>query len=32
MRLDLEPDFEARLGLPDGGHFRAGIAGYHRRL
>jgi hypothetical protein len=32
MRLDLEPDLEARLGLPDGGHFRAGIAGYHRRL
>src|SRR5450756_1427989 len=32
MRLDLEPDLEARLRLPDGGHFRAGIAGNHRRL
>src|ERR1700722_1038162 len=32
MRLDLEPDLEARLGLPDGGHFRAGVAGDHRRL
>ncbi len=32
MRLDLEPDLEARLRLPDGGHFRAGIAGKHRRL
>src|SRR5450631_230669 len=32
MRLDLEPDLEARLGLPDRGHFRAGIAGNHRRL
>ena len=32
MRLDLEPDLEAGLGLPDGGHFRAGIAGDHRRL
>ena len=32
MRLDLEPDLEARLRLPDGGHFRAGIAGDHRRL
>jgi hypothetical protein len=30
MRLDLEPDFEARLRLPDGGHFRAGVAGNHR--
>jgi hypothetical protein len=29
MRLDLEPDFEARLRLPDGGHFRAGVAGNH---
>ena len=32
MRLDLEPDLEARLRLPDGGHLRAGIAGNHRRL
>jgi hypothetical protein len=32
MRLDLEPDLEARLGLPDGGHFRAGVTGDHRRL
>ena len=32
MRLDLEPDLEAGLGLPDGGHFRAGIAGDHRGL
>ena len=32
MRLDLEPDFEAGQRLPDGGHFRAGIAGDHRRL
>src|SRR5262249_19819260 len=32
MRLDLEPDLETRLCLPDGGHFRAGIAGDHRRL
>ena len=32
MRLDLEPDLEAGLGLPDGGHFRAGIAGDHRKL
>jgi len=32
MRLDLEPDLEAGLGLPDGGHFRAGIAGNHRLL
>ena len=31
MRLDLEPDLEAGLRLPDGGHFRAGIAGNHRR-
>jgi hypothetical protein len=29
MRLDLEPDLEARLRLPDGGHFRAGITGNH---
>ena len=29
MRLDLEPDAEARLGLPDGDHFGAGIAGDH---
>jgi len=32
MGLDFEPDLEARLGLPDRGHFRAGVAGYHRRL
>src|SRR3954464_15963303 len=32
MRLDLEPEREAGLGLPDGGHFRAGIAGNHRKL
>src|SRR5205823_8022143 len=32
MRLDLKPDLEAGLGLPDGGHFRAGIAGDHRTL
>jgi hypothetical protein len=32
MRLDLEPDLEAGLGLPDGSHFRAGIAGNHRKL
>ena len=32
MRLDLEPDLEARLRLPDRGHFRAGIAGDHREL
>ena len=32
MRLDLEPDLEAGLRLPDGSHFRAGIAGDHRRL
>jgi hypothetical protein len=30
MRLDLEPDLEARLRLPDRGHFRAGIAGDHQ--
>ena len=32
MRLDLEPDLEAGLRLPNGSHFRAGIAGDHRRL
>ena len=32
MRLDLEPDLEAGLGRPDGGHFRAGVAGDHRGL
>ncbi len=32
MRLDLEPDAEARLGLPDGSHFGSGIAGDHGRL
>jgi hypothetical protein len=30
MGLDLEPDLEAGLGLPDGGHFRAGIARNHQ--
>ena len=30
--LDLEPDAEARLGRPDGGHLGAGIAGDHRGL
>ena len=29
MRLDLEPDAEARLGRPDRDHFGAGIAGDH---
>ena len=29
MRLDLEPDAEARLRLPDGDHLGAGIAGDH---
>ena len=29
MRLDLEPDAEARLGRPDRGHLGAGIAGDH---
>jgi hypothetical protein len=29
MRLDLEPDLEAGLRLPDGGHFRTGIARDH---
>ena len=32
MRLDLEPDPEARLRLPDGSHFRAGVAGDHCAL
>ena len=32
MGLDLEPDLEARLRLPDGGHFRTGVARNHRRL
>ena len=32
MRLDFEPDLEAGLGRPDRGHFRAGVAGNHRRL
>src|SRR6185437_13392561 len=32
MRLDLEPYLEAGLGFPDRGHFRAGVAGDHRRL
>jgi hypothetical protein len=27
--LNLEPDAKARLRVPDGGHFRAGIAGNH---
>ena len=31
MRLDLEPDAEARLGRPDRGHLGAGIAGDHGR-
>ena len=30
--LDLEPDLEARLRLPDRGHFRAGVAGDHAVL
>ena len=29
MRLDLEPDAEARLRLPDPNHFGAGISGDH---
>ncbi len=32
MGLDLEPDLETGLGFPDRGHFRAGVAGDHRRL
>jgi hypothetical protein len=32
MRLDLEPDLEARLRLPDGSHFRAGVTGNHCAL
>ena len=32
MRLDLEPDLETGQRLPDGGHFRACIAGDHRGL
>src|ERR1700742_2102266 len=32
MRLDLEPDLESGLGLPDGSHFRTGIAGDHGAL
>jgi hypothetical protein len=32
MGLDLEPDLEPRLRLPDGNHFGTGIAGDHRRL
>ena len=32
MGLDLEPDLEAGLGLPNGGHFRAGVAGNHCAL
>ena len=31
MRLDLEPDAEAGLRLPDLGHFFAGVARDHRR-
>src|SRR3546814_8241483 len=30
VRLDLEPDAEFRLRLPDRDHVRAGIAGNHR--
>jgi hypothetical protein len=30
--LDLEPDLEARLRLPDGDHFGTGIAGDHGTL
>ena len=29
MGFDLEPDGKAGFGRPDGGHFGAGIAGYH---
>jgi hypothetical protein len=32
MRFDLEPDLEAGLGLPDRGHFQAGVAGDHQQL
>ena len=32
VRLDLEPDPEARLGRPDRDHLGAGIAGDHRAL
>ena len=31
VRLDLEPDAESGLRLPDGRHFRSGIAGDHGR-
>ena len=30
VRLDLEPDLEPGLRLPDRGHFRAGVAGDHQ--
>ena len=30
VRLDLEPDLEAGLRLPDRGHFRAGVARDHQ--
>ena len=30
VRLDLEPDAEARLGLPDRRHLGAAVAGDHR--
>ena len=29
VRLDLEPDAEARLRVPDRGHFRPSVAGNH---
>ena len=32
MRLDLEPDLEAGLWLPDRSHFRASVTGDHRGL
>ena len=32
MGLDLEPDLEAGLGLPDRSHFRTGVAGDHWQL
>ena len=32
MRLDLDPDAEAVLGRPDGGHLRSGIARDHGRV